>query len=474
MSREKKSKVDDVIILRRILDDSSDPVLDSLLTKEDKALESIRRRLSQTALSNHVAVSRSFPRTTSMEPRIFIHERIAPLPCSVPLQSVSESPITLPEFEFVSFSLSSEQVPALALSFDTEDLFEVEKVKCTTPEFIEVTPKEPLQTPLQRDITIQNDGTVSQAAPLPEWLPVINEQETNILESYEQQKAEEIPEFGSVTFPQVPESMETKKIQEPSVDFLPVEQTDSSFQMLSRQQIRRLKRTQRKKEKEAKKLQRIEQKRLKKESRKQQNEEEQPLSDQFSVLPTQEETPTPIDTIEPIQSIQKKVFLDGFEGIECIDEKIAEILYKNGYFSIENLKEATIDDLVEIRGIKRKLAKQIKKEISQKNALPPQEEFIPMKQIPKKKKSAKELNDTAEWESYPTDKKIKKRMSPAVCTYKEYTLYKKIQQSTEGKKTTIHFFSIEKPKRAQPTYLPEGYRIAINKKTGIPFLKKKR
>jgi hypothetical protein len=388
--------------------------------------------------------------------------------------------VSLPEFALVTVSSSSTQAPPPAIPFDTEDLFEVEKVERSVPEFIEVTPKQSKQLLDDRQIVTQNDTPPAQDSSLPEWQPVTDQQDVTIQESYEQQKADSTPEFEQVTIVQAPDSRQEESIlnkgepSEISVDFLPVEPSESSYQMLTKQQIRGLKRTQRKKEKEAKKLQRIEQKRLKKERRQKEKEEKQTMKQQPPLLQWQEEQQVNHETFEPVDSPQQKKYRDSFKGVECIDEKTAELLYKNGYFSIENLKDTTIDDLVEIRGIKRKLAKQIKKEIGQKIVPFDTDEFVPMKQTTTKKKSAKKLNDTVEWESYPAEKKKTKKASPRVCTHKEFTLYKRVSSSNNRKKTTIHFFSKEKPQYGQPTQLPKGYHIAVNKKTNVPYLKKNR
>jgi len=481
MSREKKSKVDDLMKLRRILDNSSDPTLHSLLTKDDKALESIRRRLSGSSITFHPGSNSPLLGFTSMEPRVFIHEKIhSPPPSSMPLRPSIESPVPLPEFELVSFSVSSKQATPLAISFESEELFEIEKVERYAPEFIEVTPTKPPQPLQERELTLQYDKAPVPEESLPEWQPVTVDPGRAIQESYEQQKARSTQEFEQYTIAKTPESMEKESMihkeesGESSVDFLPVEPSEPSYQMLTRQQIRGLKRTQRKKEKEAIKLQRIEQKRLKKEKRQREKEEKQMMIQQAPFLKSEGEQPVQLDTFEPVEILKEKAYRDEFKGIECIDEKTAELLYKNGYFSIENLKDATIDDLVQIRGIKRKLAKQIKKEIGQNKTLHDTDEFVPMKQVPVKKKSFKKLKDTAEWESYPPKKKTTKPASSEVCNYKQYTLYKTESRSNDRKKTTIHFFSKEKPEKGKPAQLPEGYHIAVHKKTGIPYLKKKR
>ena len=58
------------------------------------------------------------------------------------------------------------------------------------------------------------------------------------------------------------------------------------------------------------------------------------------------------------------VKVDAFKDIETIDEKTAVLLYDNGFTSIEDLKNATAKDLAKIKGIKKRIAKKIIKELS--------------------------------------------------------------------------------------------------------------
>ena len=116
----------------------------------------------------------------------------------------------------------------------------------------------------------------------------------------------------------------------------------------------------------------------------------------------------------------------------------------------------------------------LKKKLNKKPQSLQELEFIPIKQKRGAKKPKEEPEDTAEWESYPVEKISKKPSLRSACTYKEYTLYKRETGKHSGKKTTIHFFSKEKPDIGHPAQLPDGYQIAVNKKTGIPYLKKKK
>lgn len=54
-----------------------------------------------------------------------------------------------------------------------------------------------------------------------------------------------------------------------------------------------------------------------------------------------------------------------------------------------------------------------------------------------------------------------------------YTLYAREQQVRGEKYQTVYFFSKRKPVVGKSVDVPEGYLVVVEKKTGIPFLKKK-
>jgi DNA-binding Lrp family transcriptional regulator len=54
----------------------------------------------------------------------------------------------------------------------------------------------------------------------------------------------------------------------------------------------------------------------------------------------------------------------------------------------------------------------------------------------------------------------------------EYTLYTMDIKLRSGKVRSMHFFSKKLPKRGTPCDLPSGYSVEINKKSGMPYLKK--
>jgi hypothetical protein len=392
-----------------------------------------------------------------------------------------EPSLPLPEFELVSQSTPPPLIPSPVSTFIDEELFEVEKIDRNIPEFLEVTPKKTTQDPQGNNQIMYEEGTSLTESKLPEWQPVEEEQAADILKSPEKPTAEDVPEFERVTIVPTPEtekpveweSIPPKEEQiEPPVDFLPDEPGEASFQKITKKQERAAKKAQRKKEKEEKKLKKIELKRLKKEKQEKEQETTITMDEPQPVLQPDEETPEEEEPLEVTETPPINVDYNNFKGIECIDEKTAELLYKNGYFSIDNIKDATIDDLVQIRGIKRKLAKQIKKEIEGKITETTTSEFLPAKQKTTKKKEKKKLQDSGEWETSASKEKTQKSSSHVICKYKGYTLYKRETKTPDGKKSTLHYFTKSKSDKGRPSSLPEGYRIAVNKKTGVPYLKK--
>jgi len=54
-----------------------------------------------------------------------------------------------------------------------------------------------------------------------------------------------------------------------------------------------------------------------------------------------------------------------------------------------------------------------------------------------------------------------------------WTLYTRDVTLKGGRNQTIYFFGKRTPKSGNPTELPSGYAVGVNKRTGLPYLKKK-
>lgn len=54
-----------------------------------------------------------------------------------------------------------------------------------------------------------------------------------------------------------------------------------------------------------------------------------------------------------------------------------------------------------------------------------------------------------------------------------YVLYAREQPLRKGRTQTIFFFSKRVPVVGKPSELPDGYLVAVDHRTGVPYLKKK-
>ncbi len=154
---------------------------------------------------------------------------------------------------------------------------------------------------------------------------------------------------------------------------------------------------------------------------------------------------------------------DVFRGINSVDEKVAGLLYENGVTSIETLTERSIGELTKIEGIKKKLAKQIKKEAKA---------FLDKAANDEQMKIEISNRDLAEWETI--DAEGTSELKIKAYRHGDYTLYEKKIKTKNGKKRKIHFFSKGKPDDGVAIKMPKGYGVKENKKTGVPYLKKKK
>jgi hypothetical protein len=59
-----------------------------------------------------------------------------------------------------------------------------------------------------------------------------------------------------------------------------------------------------------------------------------------------------------------------------------------------------------------------------------------------------------------------------VYTQGDYKLYTRDVELKGGKVQTIYFFSKRIPKSGKTCDLPSGYEVGVNKRTGLPYLKK--
>jgi len=188
-----------------------------------------------------------------------------------------------------------------------------------------------------------------------------------------------------------------------------------------------------------------------------------PKKDEEEIFEEKEE----IEDILPIVEDADDVFKD----VNSIDEKTSRLLIENGINSVKTLKGKTIKELTNVRGIKKKTAKEIKKEI----------DAIVKRDHDKNVSYERENNpfidesDDGEWD-FLEEKSIPKEVIIGISEYRhgDYTLYEKEMATKSGKKQKVRFFSKGKPDEGKPIQLPEGYEVKENKKTGVPYIRKKK
>ncbi len=470
MPQEKKSKKTELEKLHMILDNPSDPQLSQLCPHDDPLLESIRQRLLGKTIVPHPRATKTIV-TSHLQPHAFIRPLHQPLhqpqPSSFPIQRPPSDEPSYPVYQHI---------------VQPQDLYEIEKVDRISEDFAEVIPKEktkkiekPYPSSYQPDdASRQKVGSREQEKVLPEWEPVQTIQSVTTtpvqeptLDTHESKLIDEQSEL----------SRGTQKVE---LEFAQVMQPEPEItQQAAYLQEKEQRRKQKSKEKEEKKLAKQQEKLAKKqEKQKRKEQKKREKEQQEKEQQKRKELPETQLTLEQTSSV-KKFTQELFKDITCIDEKTAELLYRHGFFSVENLRDAEIQDLLNIPGIDKKTAQAIKDEIDMHTSSGRDTHAsAPSEKSSRKSKMKSASTEFTEWESYApapdTQEQDIEKSDEAIYRYNDYTLYKKELATTDGKKTTIHFFSKEKPDDGIPTDLPEGYIVDINKKTGLPYLKKQK
>ena len=86
-----------------------------------------------------------------------------------------------------------------------------------------------------------------------------------------------------------------------------------------------------------------------------------------------------------------------------------------------------------------------------------------------------EEDEEDEWDAFD-DEKISDWKMKEIKGFRhgDYTLFEKHIDTESGGKKTVRFFSKAQPEDGEPIELPKGYEVKENKKTGVPYLKKKK
>jgi large subunit ribosomal protein L32e len=156
-----------------------------------------------------------------------------------------------------------------------------------------------------------------------------------------------------------------------------------------------------------------------------------------------------IESVKEINKMIKKEAIKEFSSIKGIGKSKAELLYDNGFDSLDKINKSSIKKLTEINGINEKLANHIKNEV--KNLI----KIKDIKNQNQKLKKDKELHDIKKID----DKELEKKET-TIQEKDEINKEKKYQVKKKPKltKDQINFLRIRKNiKKRTPNFLREEW-----------------
>jgi len=461
MAKAKKSKDADIEKLRHILDTDGkidDDQVDELLKSVELRLKGKKKPVSSKKYSSKRPEYMS-TKSRNLEPSVSVGSLNAPKeeeqqPSSEPAQGscIIDPPSFNPD------------------EFKVKDLYEIVYPLDDEPTlFVEVKTK-PKDAPLikhQESLKIEEKKVESKPEEPPEKKQEPKKEEIPLKKEEEKSKEEVLEEWKLVEEPIASSEKESKEVT-----------------VVSKTTVREEKPVEEKKPKHSLKGSLKLPKREKKQDKP--VVKAKPLVEKEEVE-IKEEKVEFIEKTAPALDEKNRVFLQAFEGISCIDEKTAGLLYENSITSPSDIVETKISDLTKIKGIRRKLAKEMKKQaealsIGESSSVRTVSSAI-------KRKSTEWVPEESEDTCVPKEKVEQKEVlkkEPAASvqapvvdedvlySYGEYGLYKKEMVTSTGKAREIHFFSKTKPDIGEAVGLPDGFEVKVNKKTGLPSLKKKK
>ena len=464
MQKNEKSKKKSIDRLRMVLDGNSGA---NVHPDDEKYLKALKKRLVDS-FKHIVYTNKSYKKDSeneidSLEPKVTIHLR-------------EEKNIV--EFPEITMEEPEEEAPQ-----EDKNLYEIEKVEVDSPEFIEVKPKEVSK----REVVVEEKiKETKQPEPveeeLPEWEPVPTEKK-------EMQEEQIEPEEKPLPVP-------VEKKEGGISEWEPIKTEDLVKGEPKEEKIEDAKRLcvecGAKLEEGYKFCHKCSTRIIsggKEDEIKEEKIEDKPKTPSPVELQTmsgwepvdekvKEETVEKADIEQLDESIkedvsaeEKEEIIDVFNGIKSVDQKTAKLLYENGITSIDMLKEMPINELTKIKGIKRKLAKKIKKELKEHQT----DDGLVEESFERGENPYVEESEGEDWDSYYEEEMPVEKFEEVVgYKHEDYTLYEKEVKMGSGKKRTVRFFSKAKPDEGVPIELPEGYEVKKNKKTRVPYLRKKK
>ena len=590
MAKNKKSKNSDIEKLRMILDSPSDPKIKKILDKHEKNLNSILNRLSEESLQTKpdIKTKELFKKSddNNLEPSVSIHENddktAIPSEISPEINELEED---IEEFQEVEDEDVKFEDNFEDLSED-EELFEVEKIKDTDNEFLEIKPKEKEEIDKKNSEIffdqVQTEEGSKDEELVPEWEPVKDKQDNNLKEftefkqeenedktditddkNKEDHKYKEFTEYipdkkdneleaenEDITesskdqeFSEIKENSHENQIQtkneqkkftvvdsvetgqykiqdtentediqtwEPinlDKDVHDIKKEEKEQNLILEESSKKSKKksifpkfsiiNHKSKDKEdkkkirgEKKLKKLEKKEAKRKEKEKELEIKKSEDEKNRMLFTkeqelkqkekEEEKQKKIKTKKDQKLISELVADDeGYQKdvIPKSDLKAQQIKSKQEQKEKEAKTKAKIKEDKKLDQLREKELKKQKKLQRKKEKVKKAEQKTPELVDEEKLTISKNIKqeETTEWDSYDAEEVNldEQKEESKYYTHGDFTLYKKEIKTVTGKNRVVHFFSKKKPDVGEPVQLPEGYEVKVNKRTELPYLKKK-
>jgi len=299
------------------------------------------------------------------------------------------------------------------VDFADEDLFEVERMVDEIPEFVEVQPQgeEEDESVPQFEEVSEGKGEMDE---LPKWEPVLEENQKQV--------------------PEIEKESDLKKTIKKFEPMKPVEEAEDEKRKPEKSET----------EKEL--------------------EESNKLDEEKGNMEIWDEPETELSSVkqngssvwEPINGMKKKRDLKKraeifkiFASCNHINQETAVLLFDHGIKTVNELKKTSLETLKDIDGINDEQAEHIFHEVNKDS-----EKISDAKEVKEEKEVVSEASKQKPYQ------------------YGAYSLYKKEISIGNDKTRIVHFFSKKPPEDSQPSLLPSGYEVKVNRKTGVPFIKK--
>ncbi len=298
------------------------------------------------------------------------------------------------------------------VDFADEDLFEVERLVDEIPEFVEVQPQveEEDESVPQFEEVSKEKGELDE---LPKWDPVIEENQKQVSEiEKESDLKKTIKKFEPVDT--VEETEDEKRKPEKSETEKELDESKKLDEEKSNMEIW--------------------------------DEPETELSSKQNGSSVWE----PINGKKKKRDLKKRAeIFKIFASCNHINQETAVLLFDQGIKTVDELKQTSLETLKDIDGISDEQAEHIFHEVNKDS---------------QKISDAQEMKEEKEVVSEASKQKPYQ--------YGAYSLYKKEISIGNDKTRIVHFFSKKPPEDSQPSHLPSGYEVKVNRKTGVPFIKK--